>query len=120
MPDTSGILAAQRYCTWVNKSWARANAASVAAFVKAQLAACDWLIDPANKEKAISILIDHTKTTPGAAALTYDMYAKSVFAGKVLVDLKALSTFLNAAQAGGAGPFKSPDQYFDLSYIGKA
>ncbi len=121
LPDTSGILGAQRYCTWVNKTWAAKNADGVVAFLKGQLQACDWLVDPANKDKALAILIERTKTTPEAAQSTYQMYMdKGLFAAKVLIDTKALSQFLDAAQSSGQGTFRPPAEYFDMSYIEKA
>jgi ABC-type nitrate/sulfonate/bicarbonate transport system substrate-binding protein len=60
--------------TAVSRAWAKANAETVKAFLRAQAAATVWLYDPANKQKALDLLIEETKTDQSAAAQSYDVY----------------------------------------------
>lgn len=60
--------------TSVSRAWAKNNAETVKAFMRAQAAATKWLYDPANKEEALRILIDETKADQSSALQAYDVY----------------------------------------------
>lgn len=57
----------------VRRDYAQTHDA-VERFLRARGRANRWLNDPANKTKALQILIDDTKTSPASAALAYDFY----------------------------------------------
>jgi ABC-type nitrate/sulfonate/bicarbonate transport system substrate-binding protein len=60
--------------TAVSRAWAKNNADTVKAFMRAQAGATAWLYDPANKEEAIKILIDETKADHPSVEQAYGLY----------------------------------------------
>jgi NitT/TauT family transport system substrate-binding protein len=57
----------------VRRGWAQQNADPLLRFLRAYAKACQWVYDPANKEEAIKVLVDHLKTTDEYARRTYDL-----------------------------------------------
>jgi NitT/TauT family transport system substrate-binding protein len=55
-------------------AWAKSHRDMVVAFDKSYLQGVRWLFDPANRARAIQLLIDETNTTPDDASKTYDLY----------------------------------------------
>ena len=51
-----------------SRSWAAQNEKAVIGFIRAQLAAIDWIYDPANRAEAAQILRNHMTTLPEPAA----------------------------------------------------
>ncbi len=60
--------------TAVSRAWAKNNADTVKAFMRAQANAIAWLYDPANKNEALNLLIDETKADQSSAQQSYDVY----------------------------------------------
>jgi ABC-type nitrate/sulfonate/bicarbonate transport system substrate-binding protein len=60
--------------TTVRRDWAQANGDTLRRFLRAQSDAVKWLDNPANKDRAIAILVDQTKAAPADAADAYDYY----------------------------------------------
>ena len=59
----------------VRRDWAGSHD-TLERFLRARGQADRWINDPANKEKALKILMQDTKTSPESAALAYDFYVK--------------------------------------------
>jgi ABC-type nitrate/sulfonate/bicarbonate transport system substrate-binding protein len=59
-------------CFVTNTQWLKTKADVGRRFVKAWLAAVDWLHDPANRAEAEKLLAAELKVSPDAAAKTYD------------------------------------------------
>ncbi len=60
------------------RPWATQNEDAAVRLVRAYSAAARWLQDPANKERAIEILIEATKAQPKYARQTYELYIEDV------------------------------------------
>jgi ABC-type nitrate/sulfonate/bicarbonate transport system substrate-binding protein len=63
----------------VRRDWAESHD-TVARFLRARGEADRWLNDPANKARAMQILIADTKSTPASALLAYDFYVTKTHA----------------------------------------
>jgi ABC-type nitrate/sulfonate/bicarbonate transport system substrate-binding protein len=50
------------------RSWAAQNEKALIGFIRARLAAIDWIYDPANRDGAAKILLSHLPNIPAAAA----------------------------------------------------
>jgi NitT/TauT family transport system substrate-binding protein len=55
-------------------AWAKSNPETVAAFDKSYVQGIRWLYNPANKARAIAILVEVTNSKPDDASRTYDAY----------------------------------------------
>ena len=60
------------------ESWARQNEATLVRVLRAYGNAARWLHEPANKEQAIQILAEATKSRPEYARQTYELYVEQV------------------------------------------
>ncbi|HEY7066839.1 MAG TPA: ABC transporter substrate-binding protein [Chloroflexota bacterium] len=107
-----------------NKDWAREHRAELVRYLRGLGAGIDWLYDPANKEAAIQLLMERTKTDHDAVSKTYTVYIEE---GKVLprhaeVSLPGLETFLKAMVDLGDLPATAADplRYVDPSFVEEA
>lgn len=107
------------------RAWAQKNPEQLLAFVRAYVAAMDWLQNPANKDEAISIYTKHIPAAPRPAAQkAYDiMFAeKEGFQKKAKIDLEGCRTVLKL-RSEFAKPQKTladPLKYIDESYYARA
>jgi ABC-type nitrate/sulfonate/bicarbonate transport system substrate-binding protein len=63
------------YVTWaVRPAWAKDHAEVVVSFIKAELQAARWLNDPANRQKAIALLMDQTNSSVDDATKSYGVF----------------------------------------------
>jgi NitT/TauT family transport system substrate-binding protein len=63
------------YIAWaVRPSWAKDHADLVVAFVRSELQAARWLAEPANKAKAIALLMEVTNSSELDATRSYDVF----------------------------------------------
>ena len=78
--------------TAVRRQWAKDNAETVKAFMRAQASAYAWLNDPANKAEAIKYLMEATKADEPAVAQAYDVYVNKLkaFAGNGCIGTKRI------------------------------
>ena len=60
--------------TAVTRGWAKANPDTVKAFMRAQSAAIKWLNEPANKDEAVKLLVEETKTDEASSRQAFDVY----------------------------------------------
>jgi ABC-type nitrate/sulfonate/bicarbonate transport system substrate-binding protein len=107
------------------RSWAQKNGDKLVAFIRAYVAAIDWLYDPANKEEAISLYLKHLPNVPRPAAQkSYEvMFAASEgFQRKAKLDIEGARTVLKL-RSEFAKPRKNladPMKYIDESYYRRA
>jgi len=103
------------------RAWAAKHGEELVAFIRAYVAAMDWLQDPANREEAVSIYAKHIPAAPRPAAQkAYDtMFAeKEGFQKKAKIDLEGCRTVLKL-RSEFAKPQKTladPLKYIDESY----
>src|SRR5207245_9136128 len=67
----------------VRRDWASANRDTLAALIRADQDALEWLENPANRDAAIRDLVEITKTSADASTKTYDLYITGAMRGKV-------------------------------------
>jgi ABC-type nitrate/sulfonate/bicarbonate transport system substrate-binding protein len=107
------------------RAWARERETDLVGYIRAYLAALDWLFEPANKAEAIAIL---RKNLPSMAeelaAKSYAILAhpSQGFARRAELDVPGIKTVL-ALRSKYAQPPKQltdPAKYYDLQYYAKA
>ncbi len=116
-PHFQGSVAATK------RSWAARNADILMRYVRAYVAASDWLLDRKNREEAIEILLRSVKRFDRAQAnATYEGGLSRVFIPKAAVNLDGLRQVIEMfwEAEGLKSPLPSPEKYVDLSYYAKA
>ncbi len=116
-PHFQGSVAVAR------RSWAARNADTLIRYIRAYVAASDWLLDRKNCEEAVEILLCSVKRVDRAQAnATYEDGLSKVFIRKAAVNLEGLRQVIEVfwEAEGLKPPLPSPEKYVDLSYYGKA
>ena len=109
----------------VNKDWAAKNRPAAQALVQSLQKAANWIYDPANKQKAISILAGFTKVDADICADSYKFIVEEQKAvGKNLeVTADGLQNLIKIDQDVGASPASSRtfelSRYYDPSLLAK-
>ncbi len=107
------------------RAWAEKHGDELVAFIRAYIAAMDWLQDPANKDEAISIYTRYIPAAPRPAAQkAYEVMfaANEGFQKKAKIDLEGCTTVLKL-RSEFAKPQKNltdPLKYIDESYYSRA
>jgi ABC-type nitrate/sulfonate/bicarbonate transport system substrate-binding protein len=106
------------------RSWAKENRAKVIAFIRGYAQAIDWLHDKANREEAISILLNNVKMSPELTERTYDelLDPKDGFFRKARVSTEGMRTVLalRSRYADAKKVLVDPSKYYDSSYYDAA
>ncbi len=106
------------------RSWARENRAKVIAFIRGYAQAIDWLYDRANREEAITILLNNVRVSPEIAERTYDelLDPKDGFFRKARVNTEGVRTVLalRSRYADTKKVLVDPLKYYDPSYYDAA
>ena len=103
------------------RSWASANKDAVIGYIRAYVAAIDWLYDRANRDEAIKLLrTELPLMTPELARQTYDelLDPKDGFFRNGTIDVEGMRTVLEL-RGRYAKPGKQlggPEKYFDDTY----
>jgi ABC-type nitrate/sulfonate/bicarbonate transport system substrate-binding protein len=109
----------------VRRSWARENEAAVVAYVRAYVAALDWLFDPAHRDEGVAIYRAHLPGVGEAAARgAWDalLGGREGLERKGRIDMAGARTVLQLRSEFGR-PQKTlgdPSRYVDESYYLKA
>lgn len=105
-----------------SRSWAAANEATMVAFIRARLAAIDWINAPANRDEAAKILMSHLTTLPepAAARIIGDLTGPRLgYVRKGELDAEGTKIVLQLRSEYGE-PKKTltdPAKYVDLRYL---
>jgi len=93
-----------------------------AAYVRSMQQAVEWLLDPANEERAVEILVDRTKVDPADAQATYDLYfAEDVFLEGSVVDEDLLAdTLAFLSSTGRVNGTPDPADYINRAALDAA
>jgi NitT/TauT family transport system substrate-binding protein len=71
--DTKQYAEGIPFTVWgANSTWAGQHRDALTAFARDYKRAVKWLYDPANKQKAVDILVKHAKQDPQISSLSYD------------------------------------------------
>jgi ABC-type nitrate/sulfonate/bicarbonate transport system substrate-binding protein len=105
------------------RAWAAANADTLVRYIRAHVAALDWLYEPAHRAEAVQILARRLKVDAPSAERSYgEVLGKSPTARKGALDIDGIRTVLNlrAKFAPSPPPSAQPAAYYDLRYYEKA
>lgn len=110
------------FTVWaVNTKWAETNGAALNAYVKAYGRAVRWLYDPANKEKAVDILIAFAKGDRKDTADTYDYFVTKLNAFSKTGTVSELVYKRMSEGLVSLGDLSDPvpqmQKFFDTSYV---
>jgi ABC-type nitrate/sulfonate/bicarbonate transport system substrate-binding protein len=106
------------------RSWARENKTKVIAFIRGYAQAIDWLYDKANRDEAITILLNNVPMSHGIAERTYGelLDPKDGFFRDARVSTEGLRTVLalRSRYADTKKKLIDPLKYYDPSYYDTA
>lgn len=108
------------------RTWAAANADALVRYIRAHVAAVDWLYAPANRAEAIEILRRQlADVSPESAARSYEELLHPVHGSlsrKAAIDLDGARTVLRLRSEYGrpAKPLGDVSRYYDPVYYEKA
>jgi ABC-type nitrate/sulfonate/bicarbonate transport system substrate-binding protein len=105
--------------------WAKERETDLVAFIRAYLAALDWLFEPANKAEAVAILRKNLPAMTEELALkSYDIlvHPSRGFDRRAGLDVAGIKTVLalRSKYAQPPKPLTDPAKYYDLQYYLKA
>jgi ABC-type nitrate/sulfonate/bicarbonate transport system substrate-binding protein len=100
-------------CGWALRPWLESHRPIVVRFIRAWVAATDWLCEPANREESLSLIMAQEKLTRAAAE---SAYRKVVPKGRI--NRSALNTVIELRKEMGVyPPPHSPlERFYDESY----
>ena len=98
-------------------SWIADHANHVAGFIRATLAATDWILDPVNRARLPDLLLEHLPHMTGETALDAANNMAGLLAHGLPINLEGLRSVIALRQKYGSPPatLGSPDSYLDLS-----
>ena len=107
------------------RAWAKEREVELVGYIRAYLAALDWLYAPANKAEAIAILRKNLPSMAEELALkSYDilLHPSQGFARRAEIDVPGVKTVLalRSKYAQPPKPLTDPAKYYDLQYYAKA
>jgi ABC-type nitrate/sulfonate/bicarbonate transport system substrate-binding protein len=107
------------------RAWAREHEKDLVGYIRAYLAALDWLYDPANKAEAVAILRKNLPNMTEELALkSYGILVHPTrgFARRAEIDVPGIKTVLDLRSKYAQPPKRltDPAKYYDLQYYAKA
>lgn len=113
-----------RYGVFTRRQWAKDNSDLLIRYLAAHIEAQRWLLDAANKDKAIDMVLRQRKMSRELAAGIYEMdTGPNGFAKAAAIDVQRFSNVLKfRAEVEGSwgGKAPAPERYYDSSYYDKA
>jgi ABC-type nitrate/sulfonate/bicarbonate transport system substrate-binding protein len=100
--------------------WLAEHSAAARAYLKALARGVDWLYDPANRDAAIDILAQATKTKPEVAARTYNYFFNEIkpFSRNLDVPDEDIGNVVKTlAESGDIKPTTDIHKFVDLQYL---
>jgi ABC-type nitrate/sulfonate/bicarbonate transport system substrate-binding protein len=107
------------------RAWAKERETDLVGFIRAYLAALDWLFEPANRAEAVTVLRRNLPAmTEELAQKSYDILAHPTrgFSRRAELDVAGIKTVLalRSKYAQPPKPLTDPGKYYDLQYYAKA
>lgn len=108
------------------RQWAAANETALVGYIRAYIAAVDWLYDPGNKEEALAILIKRQERMKRAEAeRSYEDLLNPVsgtLSKKAAIDIEGVRTVLKlrSEYAQPRRALSDPNRYYEPKYYEKA
>ena|SRR5919109_246955 len=100
-------------CGWTLRKWLETHRDLVVRFIRAWVAATDWLLDPENRAETLQLMIDKEDLSRSAAE---EAYCKVV--PKARINPAALQTVIELRKEMGVyqPPYSPPERFYDASY----
>jgi ABC-type nitrate/sulfonate/bicarbonate transport system substrate-binding protein len=108
------------------RSWAAANSDALVRYIRAYVAAVDWLYEPSNRAEAIDLLQRRlADVTPEAGARSYHELldpAHGSLSRKAAIDVEGVQTVLRLRGEFARPPkvLRDPSRYYELTYYERA
>jgi ABC-type nitrate/sulfonate/bicarbonate transport system substrate-binding protein len=101
------------------RSWAQAEKPATVGFLRALARGREWLLNRANREAAVGILVEKAKLAPASAGQTYDLFMDQRVFGSGEVSLTSFERVLEFLVADGdlTTPTAPPSKYVDGTYF---
>jgi len=113
-----------RYGVFTRRQWAKDNSDPLIRYLAAHIEAQRWLLNPANKDKVIDMVLRQRKMSRELATGIYEMdIGPNGLAKDAAIDVQRFSNVLRfRAEVEGSwgGKAPAPDRYYDSSYYDKA
>lgn len=113
-----------RYGVFTRRQWAKDDSDLLIRYIAAQIEAQRWLLNPANKDKVIDMVLRQRKMSRELATGIYEMdIGPNGLAKDAAIDVARFSNVLKfRAEVEGSwgGKAPAPDRYYDASYYDKA
>jgi len=113
-----------RYGIFTRRQWAKENSQLLVRYIAAHIEAQRWLLNPANKEIVVDIIVKQAKLSRDLAAGIYQMdTGPNGLAKDAAIDVARFGNVLKfRAEVEGSwgGKAPAPDRYYDASYHEKA
>jgi ABC-type nitrate/sulfonate/bicarbonate transport system substrate-binding protein len=108
----------------VNRDWAQGNRGAVVRWLAAMQDSVRWLYDPANKEEAIAILAEWTKTSEDDSRGTYGIVVEQdkAYPAELRATRAHLEAMIDLMREVGTAPDPMPDldRFLDNTYLDEA
>jgi ABC-type nitrate/sulfonate/bicarbonate transport system substrate-binding protein len=113
-----------RYGVFTRRQWAQDNGELLIRYLAAHIEAQRWIMNPANREQVIDLVVRRAKLSRDVAGKIYDMdMGPNGLAKDAAIDVQRLANVLKfRAEVEGSwgGKAPPPDRYYDNSYHAKA
>jgi ABC-type nitrate/sulfonate/bicarbonate transport system substrate-binding protein len=100
-------------CGWALRQWLESHRQIVVRFIRAWVAATDWLCEPAIREQSLSLNMEKEKLTRAAAQNAYEKVVP-----KARINRSALNTVIELRKEMGVyrPPYSPVERFYDESY----
>ena len=100
-------------CGWALRPWLASHRQIVVRFIRAWVAATDWLCESANREECLSLIMEQEKLTHAAAQNAYEKVVP-----KARINPSALNTVIELRKEMGVyqPPHSPVERFYDESY----
>ncbi len=100
-------------CGWALRQWLESHRPLVVRFIRAWVAATDWLCDPANREACLNLIMEQERLTRAAAQNAYEKVVP-----KARINRSALNTVIELRKEMGVyqPPHRPLERFYDESY----
>jgi ABC-type nitrate/sulfonate/bicarbonate transport system substrate-binding protein len=107
---------------FVLRAWAKANPEILERYLAGYIESLRWVLDKANREEAIALLMSKRNLSRSLATRSYDLMVEPGFGFNPDARLNAegFDNVLKLRQEVEGGPMPNPAKYLDLSYYDRA
>jgi ABC-type nitrate/sulfonate/bicarbonate transport system substrate-binding protein len=100
-------------CGWALRPWLEGHRGIVVRFIRAWVAATDWLYEPANREECLSLIMEQERLNRAAAESAYKKVVP-----KARINRSALNTVIELRKEMGVyqPPYRPLERFYDASY----